>query len=74
MRTNPGMNKTLQQFRHGGKVGDRSIISRGAGIEAFFFNRGRTWALLKVEGKTPVLKERLASLERMGDRIGEYFF
>ena len=25
-------------------------------------------------GKTPVLKERLTSLERMGDRIGEYFF
>ena len=24
-------------------------------------------------GKTPLLKERLASLERMGDRIGEYF-
>ena len=27
-----------------------------------------------MEGKTPVLKERLASLERMGDKIGEYFF
>ena len=27
-----------------------------------------------MEGKTPVLKERLASLERMGDMIGEYFF
>ena len=48
------------QFRHGGKVGDRSIISREAGVEAwFFFNSGRTWVLLKVERKTPVLKERL---------------
>ena len=27
-----------------------------------------------MEGKIPVLKERLTSLERMGDRIWEYFF
>ena len=27
-----------------------------------------------MEGKIPVLKERLASLERMGDKIREYYF
>ena len=26
-----------------------------------------------MEGEIPVLKERLASLERMGNRMGEYF-
>ena len=30
-------------------------------------------ALLKIEGKTPVLKERFASLERIGNRIRAYF-
>ena len=38
-----------------------------------FLRKERTWALSKIEGKIPVLKERFASLERIGDRIRMYF-
>ena len=43
------------------------------GQDLAFLRRGRTWAFLKIEGKVPVLKERLASLERIGGRVNAYF-
>ena len=40
-------------------------LAEEVGSRLGFLRRGRTWLLLKIEGKVPVLKEKLASLERI---------
>ena len=72
MGMNSGQNESFRHFWHGRNIGD-SNWQESLGQDLAFLRRGRTWVLLKIEGKMPVLKKRFASLERIRDRISVYF-
>ena len=41
MGTNSGQNESFERFRHGRKIGDRSVIGRRAWVETWLFKKGK---------------------------------
>ena len=57
-----------------GKIGDRTIVLQLILVRIFFFflMRGVTRAVLKISGKTPEVREELASAVREGRRVSRH--